>query len=239
MSSMFTNLIPFAGPFMSGGVFNQNNGPTGSPGNLQQYGNNPYASPLLTAAQNFQGPTSISAPTNSYQAQDESTVDLPQYDAMRTRLNTQYSQNQGQAQDAIDRQFAAMGGGPGNGAQLKQTENLAQNTEAQKSQDLEGINAQEASTRQQMQQQQNQEAFQSGESTRQMQFGASEFNTQAQQQAQAQQFGEFGQVAGLNTSWDEAQQQAANDAYNQSLSQFQAQHTGGLLGGGGFLGLGI
>lgn len=254
---------------------------------LASYGANPYSSPLATSLQNMPGFTPVSAQSvsapgstyqagpafqyDAYQAKDMSNADLPQYDAMRTRLNSQYSQSQGQAQDAIDRQFAAMGGGPG-GAQIKQTENLAANTEKQKGQDLEGIDAQEAQSRQDLQTQENQKAFQSSETGkgygfqaneadlsrkqtadeaaagRSMQgeefnagqnMSANEFNQQMQQNQNQFGFQAGSTLAGLNTSWDQAQQEAYNNEFNKQISQYQAQHSGGLLGGGGFLGLGI
>lgn len=238
---------------------------------LNRFGQNPSSSPLqdmLSSMPQFQGVNaapitagSSNYQQNAYQAKDMSTAALPQYDAMRTRLNSQYSQSQGQAQDALDRQFAASGGGPGNGAQAKQTENLAAATASQKSNDLEGINAQEGQTRTQLQQQQDQMAFQSGEAQKGYafqagqgdlgrQFQANLFN--AQQSTQGQQFNQqmlqsqnqfkFGanaSIAGLNLQYQQAQQEAVNNEFNKALSQFQAQHSGGLLGGGGFLGTGI
>lgn len=197
---------------------------------------------------------------NAYQAKDMSNASLPQYDAMRQRLNSQYSQQQSQAQDSLDRQFAAMGGGPGNGAQAKQTENLATGIAQQKGNDLLGLNAQEAQTRTALQQQQDQMAYQSGEAQKGYSFqsGQSDIGRQfvagesaAQRGQQAQQFNDqmnmaqnqfnFGaqsSIGQLNLKYQEAQQEAINNEFNKSLSSYQAQHSGGLLGGGGFLGLG-
>lgn len=223
-------------------------------GNLQSFGNNPASSSLsqlISSLPQFQSinAQSITAPSLSavpaaYQAQDTSKMALPQYDAMREQINSQYSQTQSQAQDALDRQFAAMGGGPGNGAQAKQTENLASSIAKQKGQDLMGINAQEAQTRTQLQQIQQQEAFQSGEQQRgqefqqgltgaQMGFGAQQFNAgqnfaaqQFNQQMQQQQnqfnFGANSTIAGLNMAWQQANQQALNDAFNAHLGIYQA-----------------
>lgn len=223
--------------------------------NLASYGPDPAAGPLSSYVQNMQQFSPVSAPQaatvpGAYQAQDESNVDLPQFDSERNQVNSQYSQNQSEAQDALNRQFAAAGGGPGNGAQAKSTEALAYNTEQQKSQDLQSINSQEAATRTQLQQTQQQEAFQSGEQAQGEQFSANETANQEEMQAgeynqqmeQAQnQFGfqANSTIAGLNDSWDEAQAQSNNNAFNMTMSQWQATHSGGLLGGGGFLGTGI
>jgi hypothetical protein len=129
-------------------------------------GNNPVFNP--ESIQTFK-PQKIDKPANPYQlapyqAKDRSGEALPQYDAMRTRLNAQYGQAHNKAQDSLDRQFAAAGGGPGNGAQAKQTENLANSIQEQKSRDLEGINLAEAQARYQMQEQEGERAFHSGES---------------------------------------------------------------------------
>ena len=255
-----------------GGFFGLGSQPD-APGNnsLTNYAGNPNSSALRQMLGNMQGPTAVNAgsvdPSNlsvdgsSYQAKDMSNAALPQYDAMRQRLQSQYSQNQGQAQDALDRQFAASGGGPGNGAQAKQTENLAASTEAAKSNDLQGINAQEAQTRQQLQQQENQNAFQSQEATKgrvlqgqefnlgqqnqaaqfntQEGLQAGEFNTGQQQAFNQFQFGAGSSLAQLDQGYQEANEQAANDAFNQSTANFTSKHSGGVLGGGGFLGTGL
>lgn len=222
---------------------------------LENFGPNPYASPLqgfMSSMPKFSAisPTPLGYTGGSYTAKDMSKTDLPQYDAMRSRLNSQYSQQQSEAQDALDRQFAAAGGGPGNGTQAKQTENLAAGIAKQKGQDLEGINAEEAATRTQLQQAEQQKEFQSGEAARGYGFQANQFN--AGQNLQAQEFNQqmplqyeqlglttANDLAGLNTSWDQAEAEANNNEFNKALSEFQATHSGGLLGGGGFLGLGI
>lgn len=222
---------------------------------LSKFGLNPYSKGLSDYVANMPGFTPISAGTataipDAYKAKDMSQTALPQYDAIRTRINSQYSQNQSQAQDALDRQFAAAGGGPGNGAQAKQTENLAASMERQKGADLQGVNAEEAQTRQGLQQQEAQKEFQSGEANKALQFQsgeaqagrqmqAGEFNNQMQQEQN--QFGlQAGTaLAGLNTSWDQAQAEANNNEFNKVISEWQARHSGGLFGGGGFLGTGI
>ena len=241
---------------------------------LTQFGVSPYSSALQASITNMQGPQSIS-PANmwgiyaagnpykedTYKAKDMSSASLPQYDAMRKRLESQYSQQQSQGQDAIDRQFAAMGGGPGNGAQLKQTENLAGEIAKQKGNDLEAINAQEAADRQRLQEQESQKEFQSAETQKgygfqaaqadtarrqaaaseaaQLGLSAQEFNAQQQQAFNQFQFGANSTIAGLNTAWDQAQAESRNNEFNKVLSEWQARHSGGLGGGGGYLGLGL
>jgi hypothetical protein len=200
---------------------------------LSSFAGNPNISPLQTAIQQFTAnykPVDFSNPT--YQAQDTSKMELPQYDAMRSRINQQYAQSQGQAQDALDRQFAAMGGGPGNGAQAKQTENLQANVAKQEGQDLASINAQEAAMRSQLQQIQQAEQFQSGEAAANRGFQGQEFN--AQQGLGVQQAGLQGaaELANLNTGYQEAeaqtQQNAAAQQFNSELAAYQAKHGGGI-----------
>lgn len=277
--------------------------------NIATYGSSPYESNIFNAIQSLpsvpkmidMGSTYSSTPQNStfkdpnapfspaaytqnpYQAKDMSNAALPQFDMQRQLVNSQYSQQQSQAQDSLDRQFAAMGGGPGNGAQLKQTENLATGFAKQKSQDLLNIGAQEAQTRTALQQQQDVQAFQSGEAQKGYAFQAGQANTGyqfAQQQAdtgygfqagqadltrqfaageseaqRAQQGQEFttqmqqqlGQerlqgiqgLSGMDLAYKQAQEQALADQYNIQMNQYTAQHSGGLFGGGGFLGTGL
>jgi hypothetical protein len=91
-----------------------------SPNGLAGTSANPSALRLqkqITGMPKFQSvnPATITAPTvdytgGTYKAKDLSGA-LPEYDAIRARLNTRYSQTQQQAQDSLDREFAAMGEG--------------------------------------------------------------------------------------------------------------------------------
>jgi hypothetical protein len=296
------------GSLMTLGMFNSNDTGTspymGGNTDITRFGNAPGSSALssmLGSMPQFQNITpgsvnaaSVTAPgstytssgpykQDAYQAKDMSKTDLPQYDAMRERLNSQYSQQQSQAQDSLDRQFAAAGGGPGNGAQAKQTENLATGIAQQKGNDLLGVNAQEAQTRTALQQQEQERAYQSGEAQKgygfqaqqadigrqfqagqtaaqmglqagmfnagnQMQAGmfnaqqgmdAQKFNQQMGMQQSQFKFGAQSSIDQMNLQYQQAQQEAINNEFNKALSQYQAQHSGGLLGGGGFLGLGF
>jgi hypothetical protein len=189
---------------------------------LNSFKQNPWISSLYQQATN--NPLTATPVT----PQKMGDMALPQYDAMRARLNTQYNQTQQQGQDSIDRQFAAMGGGPGNGAQLKQTENLTAGIAQQKGQDLNSINAEEAQARTGLQQQDVQNNMQ-----------AQEFNSQ-----QGTNVGQFNRgfqasVTGMGTGFLQAQSEAQNNQFNAAMANWQAQHSGGLLGQGGFLGGGF
>lgn len=190
---------------------------------INQFGNSPLHDSISGQVDNLKN-----FKYDAYKAKDMSNSALPQYDAMRSRLDRQYSQSQGQAQDALDRQFAAAGGGPGNGAQAKQTENLAADVNRQKSSDLEGINQQEAQTRFGLQQAEAQKEFQSQEAGKGYGF-------------QAQQAGLQGQMGlgQMDLGYQQAQAESRNNEFNKVMAQHQAAHSGGLLGGGGFLGTGM
>lgn len=181
-------------------------------GDLNFYGNSPYASQLQSFISGIPG--------SNYKAKDMSKTALPAYDAMRSRLNSQYNTTQQQGQDAIDRQFAAMGGGP-SGAQVKQTENLVGSIAKQRGEDMDSINAHEAEARTGLQQQESQKEFQSGEAGRGYQFQG------------------IGTLGNLDLQYKNAQKEAMNDQFNKIMAQYQSRHSGGLLGGGGFLGTGI
>lgn len=236
----------------------------GGPGGIQQpgqvdlnnFGSDPASAALQKRLSGMTAPGAISAGSNpysgadSYKAKDMASAALPEYDALRSRLNQSYSQNQGIAQDALDRQFAAAGGGPGNGAQAKQTENLATATEKQKGEDLAGINAQEAATKRELQSQESQKEFQSQEAQKGMQFqagqsqagrelSAQEYNSQASQLFNQFQFEGSAKIAGLDDAWKQAQAEANNNEFNKAMEEFKSQHSGGLLGSGGFLGTGF
>lgn len=225
---------------------------------LAQFGANPYSSALaksISAMPKYNGISEIKSTftPDAYKAKDMSQAAMPQYDAIRARLNTQYNQTQQQSQEAIDRQFAAMGGGPG-GAQIKQTENLASSIAKQKGDDLNSISAQEAQARQDLQNQENQKEFQSGETQKGYGFAADQSAKQQELQAmmfdkQMQQgqdqfekqfnFGANSTIAGLNTAWDQAQAESRNNEFNKQIALHTAKHSGGMLGGGGFMGSGV
>lgn len=68
---------------------------------------------------------------------------------------------------------------------------------------------------------------------------ASEFNTGNQMKNQEFQIGESGQLAGMDLGYKNAEQNQAEDQYNAQMNSYQAMHSGGLLGAGGFLGTGL
>lgn len=188
---------------------------------------------------------SIPVDSSSYQAKDMTNAVLPEYDAMRSRLDKQYSQTQSQAQDALDRQFAAMGGGPGNGAQLKQTENLASSIAQQKGNDLDQINAQEAATRRGLQTQEENKAFESSEAAKNRVAQGNQFNTQAKMTQSGNVMNATtslqSTLAQLQTQWDQLQAQIASEnaknqmeanaqAFNQAMAAADYHTSGGFLG---------
>lgn len=181
-------------------------------GNLNNFQGSPLVSSLQDAIKGYQANPNLGT---AYAAKDMSKTALPQYDAMRARLNQQFSQGQQQAQDSIDRQFAAMGGGPGNGAQLKQTENLAAETNKQKDLAMQQINAEEAQARTGLQQQEAEKEFQSQEALKGRGAQAAQFGIQQQ-----------GSLAQLDAIWKQAQAEAANNEFNKELESYKNQSHG-------------
>lgn len=198
---------------------------------------------------------------SSYQAKDYTNTAMPGFDALRNRVKGMYSQQADQAQERLQRQFAAAGGGPGNGALAKQTVNLASEMAAKQGQDMQNVDFQEAQQREQRNQQEQERAFQSGEAQRGRAFQGNQFEQQQRFtdfQRQAQQHFENIQgnanrglqlaglqvdanskLAQLDQAWAEQQIDAQINTYNAQLAAYTAKHSGGLFGGGGFLGLGI
>lgn len=150
-----------------------------------------------------------------------------QFDVAREAQSESNAQNTGTANDALARKFAAMGGGP-SGAEVKAQTNLSTQEAAQNDQAMAKINEGEAQAKTEIQ---NQQA--------QMNQQAQEFNTQMGQTYQQFGFSANSQIAQLDSMANQQQEDSATTAFNENLQQYQAQHSGGLLGAGGFLGTGI
>jgi hypothetical protein len=145
--------------------------------------------------------------------------------------------------------------------QAKQTENLAGKIAEAKGQDTASLDLEEAKTRRSLQEAEANKEFQSGETSKGYTFQAGQgnaarefaanqfnagqsseaqrFNSQMGQQANQFKFEANAKIASLDMAWREAQLEAQNNEFNKALSEWQAKHSGGLLGGGGFLGTGI
>lgn len=218
----------------------------------------------------MKGPQSVDAgpgftPDNStyqgqvYKAQDFSGP-LAEFNTMRQQTNQDFNQQQSAQQDATARRFAAMGNlNSGAYAKASQSGDLALNQEREKSLNQIGFN--EAQQRRNLQQQEQNKVFQSGEANqgRRFQFGQTQSQrnfegeqTATQRRLQAQEFNtgqqndfnKFKEQAGAQVAQMDAQQrqfqeQLAQDQYQGELNRYTQQHSGGLLGSGGILGTGL
>lgn len=189
----------------------------------------------------------ISAPTTvSPQSVTASAVNaptsLPQYDLARASQSQSNAADTSTANDALSRKFAALGGGP-TGAAIKAQTNQSTQLENSNDQAMAGINEQEAGQLSQMQQQDSlvnaQNEQQAGEFNASNSQQAQQFNTQMGQTYQQFGFSANSQIAQLDSSMNQQAQDAATTAFNENLQQYQAEHSGGLLGAGGLLGTGI
>jgi hypothetical protein len=149
------------------------------------------------------------------------------YQGMRNQAQQDAGNAQAQNLDAITRRFAAMGN-QNSGANIQAMQNAGRDA-AQQSQDQIGkINMQEQNVADQGLMQHNQLQEQNSEFT----------------QGQAQQESQFEKQLPLEArKLDlEASQQgldSAANAINANMGQWQQKHSGGLLGGGGFMGSGL
>lgn len=227
--------------------------------------NNDSMDALRRRLANMPAPENVSAEApfklnqTGYQAKDVSGP-LAEFDYLRNKTNQQFNSQGQAAQDAMTRRFASMGA-LNSGAYQKQATNMDQQLSQQRSDALEGIGVQEAAQRRTLQQQEDQKAFQSNEALMGRQFTGEQsqlqrsqqtnlFNAQTQNQFQQFQFdagsklaqldmasNQFGQQFGLQQQQFEHQKKI--DEFNQKMGKYQAGHSGGLFGAGGFLGLGI
>lgn len=174
-------------------------------------------------------------PNNPYQGADP-------YATQRTQA-TNAAQGAGQqSMDAISRRYAAMGN-LNSGSYTSALQDAGDQTQKATEGAISGINSQENAANIQNQQFQQAQGQQAGEFGQQLAQQGSQFG-----QSQNQQLGEFQgsqaqQASQFGTSSELQQQSLNNDAaanaINASLGQYQQQHSGGLLGGGGMLGTGL
>lgn len=163
-------------------------------------------------------------PGASYQAKDMSKAVLPQFDTMRQQTSQALSKQNSTNQDALQRRFAAMGN-MNSGAYVKAGQIQDQGNQETTANAMNTIGSQEAAERTNLQNMENQKEFQSGETGRQLGMQSQVENYQLPMQGE-------GQLAGLN-------QNASDSEFNRRQQRYKAGHSGGLLGGGGFLGTGV
>lgn len=170
-----------------------------------------------------------------YTAKDYSKENLPEFTDQRNILTQQLNaQEQGQ-RSAMERKFAALGG-LNSGSAIRNSQIANQAAAENRGNALTGLSAKEAEAKRGLQQQENQKEFQSGENAKTL---------NAQMANQFQQFktglgaDSLSKIAQLDMGYKGLQQQSADEAFNAAMAQYQARHSGGLLGAGGIFGLGI
>lgn len=170
-------------------------------------------------------------PITGYQAK-EITGPLPEYDLARKKLNEEANVAGQAGSEALARRFAAMGGGLNSGAFIKQAEIQNQDIENRRAQGVQDIAVQEATARRGLSEKEADKAFQSGEN-------AKNFNAQQAFQDKVFRFDSSSKLGQLDLAFKSAELNSATEAYNAELNAYTAKHSGGLLGAGGFLGLGL
>ena len=170
---------------------------------------------------------------------------LPEYDYLRRQVASQSNQKKSEAQDAIKRRFAALGG-LNTGAYIKQAALADESANQQQEEALGQIGFQEAQSRRGLERDESGKEFQSGEAFKQREgaLGQQDFQNRVsiadfdfrQRLAQADNNSKLRQ---LDLAMYQAELGARESAYNKELSQYQAGKQGGLFGGGGTLGLGL
>lgn len=190
-----------------------------------------YQSGMNDLINGLQAPKDI----EGYSAKDMSKESLPEFDQARNLTSQSLNSQKQGSEDAMQRRFAAMGN-LNSGSYIKAAQVGDQQANEARGNAMAGIGVQEAQTRRNLQQQESQKEFQSGEN-------AKTFN--AGQRNQFQQFktglsaDSYGKISQLDLAYKQLQQQQADDAYQARMNEYQAKHSGGLLGAGGILGTGI
>lgn len=209
------------------GLINPNTG-IPDPNSIPNYYNQPMNSEIsgMTAP----GQITSADAGSAYQAKDYSNADLG-YGQIQNQTTQKLNAQNDTSQDAIQRRFAAMGN-LNSGAYTKAAQ-MQDNSSAQNVADADtNIGFQQTQARNAMNQQEQNKSFQSNEALQNRQFQGDETNVANNMKNQ-----EF--QVGSDLSYKNAEQQAADTNYDAEMNAYQAKHSGGLLGSGGFLGTGI
>jgi hypothetical protein len=185
---------------------------------------------------------------DSYKAKEFSGA-LPEFDYMRNKLNSQFSTQRDESQDALKRRFAALGG-LNTGAYIKQAQLADEKLNQQKEESLGNIGFQEAQQRRALEREEGQKEFQSGEAFKQREYGSSEqdrarefqtqlYNKDLEFKNNIAQFDARAKLRQIDSEYNAQKLAAIESQYNKELSTYQSKNSGGLFGGGGFLGLGF
>jgi hypothetical protein len=179
----------------------------------------------------------LGAEAPSYQAKDLSGP-LAEFEPIRQQALQQANAGTQNANDALQRRYAAMGGG-NSGAFIKQQQQLLQNGEDKKQEVLNNVNAQEAQARRALQQQESQKEFQSQEASKGRSLTREQYNSDLDFKNSAFKFDQTSKLAQLELGFQQSERDSEDQRFNKELALYQARHSGGLLGAGGILGTGL
>ncbi len=189
------------------------------------------------------GPESLAAETGGYQAKTYAgPTALPEFDIARKHINDQANVVGQQQDDALQRRFAALGG-LGSGSLIKQQSIATDQNENRRSDALQATNAQEAQAvagfKKDFDQQESQKEFSSGESMKGRNMQRELYNSDSKFKDMVFRFDSNSKLSQLDMALDQQALDEKNNEYNKELNDYQQKHSGGLFGGGGFLGTGI
>lgn len=155
----------------------------------------------------------------------------PAYAALRQNLQSQAQRNAQMATDAVQRRFAAMGG-MGGGAEIKATQQAHNDANEQS-------NAQLAQMDMQLAQREGDKEFQSQEAMTARNAGREQFNASQDFQDAVFKLDAYSKLKQLDIGAEQLVSEAEDNDYTKQMNQLQYKRSGGLMGKGGFLGLGL
>lgn len=156
------------------------------------------------------------------------------FDQQRTQVGQRVSAARQQNQDALKRRFAAIGG-LNSGAAIKQQQLADDTANQQREQGMAAVNDLEAQAREV----QVNRDFQSGEAQKQRDFQSKQSDIDRQFQDKVFQFDKESKLKQLDLQSQDLALRRDENEFNKRMAQLQADRSGGLFGGGGFLGLGL
>jgi hypothetical protein len=160
------------------------------------------------------------------------------FEAARTRATQRATADLQQNQDALKRRFAALGG-LNSGAAIKQQQLLQERSQQQREEAIQGIDAAEADRDLQQREAQTQREFTGAEAEKQRGFQREQAGIDRGFQDRMFNFDKESKLKQMDLAFKQFKLQKDESEFNKRLERYKAGHSGGLFGGGGFLGLGI
>lgn len=162
----------------------------------------------------------------------------PEFAAERSRVSNQVNAASQTAQDALARRYAAMGGQNG-GAFIKQQQQLLSDTADKRAEAMAQVDQKEQALKHEFDQQEAGKEFQSAEAGKARGLQRETYNSDLDFKDKVFRFDSNSKLAQMQLSFEQADRDAQDQEFNKEMALYQARHTGGLLGAGGFLGSGI